>query len=258
MSDATRAPAPGGTDRIGADIESLTALQAAQRVRAWHETLRTLSAIAEAQVMEAMWVIRREYPKRAAFVEFVAARVGIVAPRRAWLMAQTWDAARRNRNMRRLAETQPDEAIEFARGLVEAGQEERLANLDDDDREIAEALTGTPRQRRSRLRKLLDAERAAATGRHPVDVKRIEDLTAERDAALVAAEAGGERTASPASLTADLQKVERTVATLAEAAAEALRAGAVGESARERLLRTIDLMIGSLDRISAAAMGLDE
>ena len=136
-----------------------TAIQAVWRIRAWHDAMRTLSAIAEAQVMQACWVIRREHSDRGDFDAFCAAQglAPIMGAPQAWLMAETWDVARRQRPLRELAADRPTDAIAFVRGFVEAGHEEDLRELDEDDQRVVEILAAPPRARRSKIRALLES-----------------------------------------------------------------------------------------------------
>ena len=245
------------------DPAAMTAAEAAQRIRAWHDALRHLSSMAEAQVMAAAWAIQRELPDRPAFDAFVGATLdGVMTPDQAWLSAQTWDAARSNRGIRDLARTHPDRAVEFMRTLVDAGQADRVANLDEDDRAIADLAAAPPREFRSRLRRLYAAERHASAGRNPADVQRIETLTEERDAALAQVADADKVAAHPAAAltaaTSEMQEEEKRLAQLAERVDQALAGGAPSQAARDRLLRTVELAMSSLERIAGAAMGLDD
>ena len=228
----------------GAAPETLTAVQAAQRIRAWSDVLHTLSAVAEAQVMAAAWAIRREHPDRAAFDAFAARHLGgAMDPGRAWTLAETWDAARRNRGLRALAARRPDDAAALVREYADAS----AGHLDEDDRAVAEILGAAPRKRRAALRELRAAARAAEGNRHPGDLRRIRELEAERDAAEVRA---GARGADPAALLAEDEKRLAARADEFDALRDRLSA-----PARDRLLRVADMAMGSIERIQTALSG---
>lgn len=163
-------------------------------IRGWHETLRTLSAVAEVQVMAACWRLRQIAPSRETFEEIVTEDLeGVLRPNRAWVLADTWDAARRQRAVSRLVSVDPSSAIAFIRDLTAAIPD--ATELDEDDRRIAALLAAPPRQRREQLR--LWSEAAAGTvQRQPGDAERERDV-ARTDAAatrrgLVAAGPGEE------------------------------------------------------------------
>ena len=142
-----------------ARVVPMSARQGARCIRAWSDTLRALSPIAAAQALEACWAIRTEYSARQTFDAFVRQHVRVLSPDRAWLMAQTWDAARCHRELLMLAWSRPEDAIEFVRAFVEAGAEDLLGRPGDADRETAELLRLPRRERRTRLRALLDRPR---------------------------------------------------------------------------------------------------
>ena len=247
MSGGGRALAAHVAGIVGdGPAESLTAVQAAQRILAWRDAVHTLSAIAEAQVMEAAWAIRREHSDRDAFGAFVERNLGdVLDADRAWSMAETWDAARRNRQLRELARRRPEEAVAFVRDFAESAD----GALDDDDREAVELLSAPPRQRRARLRELQADARAAGEGRNPADVRRIAELEAERDEAVFQARLAGP-VADPAET---LAEDERRLAARADEI-DALR-GKLSAAAADRLLRVADMAMGSLERIMSALQG---
>ncbi|MYI76068.1 MAG: hypothetical protein F4057_12470 [Acidobacteria bacterium] len=247
---------------VPVDVSSMTALQGAQGLNNWTLARQHLVRFTDVQMMVHAWVIRREYPEREAFDAFCGEHVFTHTAEKAWLLAQTWEVARRSRDMQQLARVDPDEAVELMQDFVDAGLEQRVTDLDEDDRAIVQVLAAPRRQRRLRLREMCAAERGA--GRLPQDVRLIEELTAERDAARAELAAVDKVRSHPvAALNAasdDLQQREAALAELVEAVAGALRGGgASAQATRERMLRTCDLMFGSLERLSAMCMGrLDE
>ena len=225
-----------------APADSLTALEAAQRIRAWRDTVQTLSALAEAQVMEATWAIRREHPNRAAFDAFVVRELdGALESDRAWSMADTWDAARRNRTLRDLVRRRPEEAITFVRDYAEATEH---AGFGEDDREAAQLLAAPPRKRRAMLRELQAAARAGRKRRDPNDATVSRDP--ERDATATRVRTAA-RDGSP------IEGLAEDARRLAHRADEfdALR-GRLSGSARHRLLRLADMAMRSVEQIKSA------
>ena len=230
------------------DPATLTALEAVEHIRRWTQALEKVSTLAEVQRMGAAWAIQREYPEREAFAAFAGPRLaGMYTSEQLWLMAENWGMSRSSPRLRELTRAHPGEALEVTRTLVEAGAQERLARLDQSDRALLEVLDGPPREMSARLRKLLDR-------RHPEDVKRIETLTEERDAARAALadadQVHGLPTATINEVITDLQRLEREAA----ADAERFEQHDASTAQRERALRAIDLIIGHMERMSVVCM----
>ena len=233
------------------DPATLTALDAVEHIRRWTQALEKVSTLAEVQRMGAAWAIQREHPERADFDAFVGPRLaGMYTAEQLWLMAENWSMSRSSPRLRDLTRSHPGEALEVTRTLVEAGQQERLARLDRNDRELLEVLDGPTREMSARLRKLLEQ-------RNPEDVKRIETLTEERDAAREAlAEARGVQAMPGAAVVAAVEQLaefERHAVALADTIEAAVRdEGPPSDSVRDRMLRLNDMATGALDRISVA------
>ena len=136
-----------------------TSMEAIARIRAWRSAMASLSAIAEAEVMAACWLIRREHQTRAAFISFFRRHDPdqCISGEHAWLMAETWEVSRRQRSLRELTTRRPDEAIAFVREFVDAGREADLEELDANDRKVAEILSSAPRRRSARIRALIES-----------------------------------------------------------------------------------------------------
>ena len=224
---------PSATPNIGAE-------QAAERIRAWHDALRSISAVAEAQVMECAAAIRRDYPDREDFHYFVLRKLdGVLDPEKAWLLAETWELSSDHRRLRDLALARPREAMEFARAVTDAGTGAREF-LDDHDLEIAEILEEPPRARLFRLRELL----AARDVPEPVSGPAPEPEPAPE--------------ADPwpgRAFFSQLQTVERAAAALPDALAGA---GALNQSQRDYALRLVDIAVGKLDEVSDILQGTEE
>ena len=235
-------------------------LAAAAEIRAWFLTLRTIGTAAETAVMRACWRMRQAHPEQDDFGRFVFNELeGCMTPRKAWLLADTWEVARKNRKVHELAASQPDRAVAFVRDFTDAveaagGRAENLPlPLDDDDREIVALLTAPPKKRREKLRDLVAARRAPRD-HHPDDIQQIEDL----QAALAAREHAASEPAGPAALREAVEALAAVEAPALEAlrkVAEALKAiaGDVPDFARQRVLRICDRVGGSLDETTAAA-----
>lgn len=216
-----------------------TAEAAVGRIRAWRESLESIFALAEAEVMEACYVIRREHPDQRAFAAYVGERLaGVITPARAWQYADVWEVGRRHRPVRELALQEPRKAVNFVREFIEAMGEQQLSvPLDEADVEIAELLTSPPRKFRARLREMV-AARQAPRDHHPDDLRRIGELEAERD----------ERQAAqaPADAVAALEAAE---AALFEARTRLLDVE-LSARAKARVLKVCDRGVGSFDDIT--------
>lgn len=168
---------------LGPPVASLSAVQAVQRIVALHGIARAVCATIHGEVLEAAWVIRRAYPERAAFERFVTGcgLAEVMPPSRAWLAAETWEVARRQRALRELVADRPNEAIRFVAEFVAEAPRDKLET---DDPRVAEILALPGRKRTPEIRRLVALERSVGEGRHPADVEQIRTLSAERDAAL--------------------------------------------------------------------------
>ncbi len=162
-------------------------IAAAAEIRTWFLVLKTVGAAAETKVMRACWRIRQAHPDAEAFGRFVHTQLdNLMTPCKAWLLADTWEVARKNRQVRELTKNKPGEVIAFVRDFTDAveaagGAAELPLPLDDDDREIVALLTAPPKKRREQLRELVAAQRER--DRHPDDVRRIRELEAKQAAA---------------------------------------------------------------------------
>ena len=166
-------------------LPNMTALDAARRICVLYETARVLAGTIKAQTMEALWIIRREYPDPDEFADFVRTHTPI-APAEARLMADAWTAARANRAVRELAHTRPNDALAFIDELVKTGLAEQLEALDDTDLKAMRCLTLPPRKRVAAVKELIEVKDAVEAGHHPADREHIKALEVERDAAVTA------------------------------------------------------------------------
>lgn len=232
-----------------------TAMAAVESIRAWRASAEVLFAQIQARVMEACAVIKKEHPGEMAFMNFVNAHLGgVLDARQAWQMANVWEAARGNRELRELATRKPDEAIQFVSEFV-AGPRSPADLIGEHGREAARILTAPPGRRSRMVRDLLAADRAARESRHPDDVRRIGELEAENG--LLRDEA---RQAPPGDVVRDaaaaLHRMEREAAEIEER----LRGRVLGldGALRSRLLDAADGLVRRIDAISGQAIDHDE
>ncbi|MYD99746.1 MAG: hypothetical protein F4Y03_00495 [Alphaproteobacteria bacterium] len=168
---AAQAASTGGPPR--------TAAAAVEAIRACRDALRVLWDAMESRVMESCWVIRREIPDREAFTAYVRERLdGVMEADRAWAAAAAWDAARSNRDLRRLASRRPAEAVDYMYEFVKAGREDLAGgDVGDEAQRRAVEILSAPAAKRTRMvRRLIESER---TGRSPEDAALIEAQEAE-------------------------------------------------------------------------------
>lgn len=230
-----------------APARELTAIQAVEQIRAWHEALRSISAVAEVRILEACWTIRRERPEREDFNALVGGHLdGILEPDRAWLMAETWDAARRSRRLREVAVREPDSAIAFVREFVDGGRAERLQSLDDEDHEVISILTDRPAQRRSRIRALIEGHQ-----------ERL-DLETDERAPETAAPPPPPPGPDLATVLGDFDVAVIELLRAGGALAGALEAGAPTRTQASRLVLLIDQAIGAMENASEAVERAEE
>ncbi len=218
--------------------------EAAARIRALHLTARTFAQLIEAQIMEALWVIRRELPEDAEFDAFVESQTPLDR-RRARLMVETWAVARRRRELRELAQRQPSEALALMQNAIDAG----VQLADATDRQVTELLSKPPRQRNQAIRELIDSHRAKEQTLSSVGKERLEP---KGGAVGAAREQAGGRLAS---LMEALQAVESELADLLMTAEMVLGAGRpVPSTARERMLNLATVATEHIERINHLAL----
>ena len=233
-------------------VATLSAVQAVGRICAWHALLTRLSVTAVVEIMEAAWIVRREYPVRADFDDFVRGQglATAMSADRAWLHADTWEVQLRQRSVRELAAVQPRDAVRFVSDFIDVAGEEGLSELDEDDREVARVL-GLPRKRRlAEMREMIRSRNARSRERHPDDVARIAELEAEqRDAVSRAAVV----THHPAMLVGEIVEAERRLADIADRFAqweEARGSATLPGSQASRAAIACDMAMGALERIA--------
>ena len=234
-------------------LPSPAALAAAQRIRAWYELSQQFTAMIEAQVMEALWTIRREIPDDAAFDEFIR-RETPLAPHHARISVQAWAIARKSRPLRELVARRPNEAIRLVGDLVQVFGEDGQTNLDAADQALVEVASLPLRQQRVRMRALIEAGQAASEGRSIEDVERIRTLESELATARTVVALDGHPGGQARNLLSDLRAVESDLAEIASRA-EALFGSEGLHKEREGAVRLADMLSESIDRIARLALG---
>lgn len=268
LSPDTEAALPLGTREPGPGfVPSEAALDAAARVRALYETAVAFADQIEAQMMEALHFICGEVGNLA-FDAFVAQHTPL-RPVEARRMVETWDVARKQRDLRELARNRPREAMSLVRTFVDAGADSaQIDAFGTDDKAVAEVLALPPRRRNARIRELVHAEAAAMeTPGRPADREEIRMLTAERDAlarALAAATPSRDEDPNLASLRTLVDDTARLESELSASAAHFSALGIDGGEARgdsetaaqmQRLVRLMDGLRDTADRVSDRAIG---
>ena len=239
------------------DAEPPSATVAFARIHAWHEALRAIAGVAEAQIMAACWAIRRDIPDHETFKLAIERNLaGILQPDRAWAMAETWDVARRQRSLRALAMDNPDGAIAFVRELAEEAGAEHVRALDEDDREVAELLSAPPRKRREQLRAMVRMRRGAPPIEEPADRRAARvppGWAAAHPATPEPSPSPLPLESSPDGVMAELQAIGSRLHGLANAVGET--SDSWSPAYRDRLLRLTDMIMGDLERIAEFAHG---
>ena len=246
-------------DTAHQEIDQLPPEAAAGKILSWRDTLRTISLVAEAEVMAACFAIRRAHPDRERFEAFTTKWLkGTLTPARAWLLADLWAVAKEDPGVRGLTFSDPRRAIDLMRDFtraIEADWRGRARiDLDADTRKIAELMLAPTRGRTVRMRKFAAEVRAARAGRNPDDVARIAELEAERAAADTAP-------SLPKRAAAAVEAFARQEAALVETAREIealCAAGALSRRARGRLLLTADMLADTVDAVAGAVRETNE
>ena len=241
------------------DPDSMGSLVAAARIRAWHESLNAVFAVAEADIMECCLAIRRNHPSREAFGTFVGVHLaGVLTAAKAWLLADTWEIARRHRPVRELVNREPQKAIAFMREFAAAAADEQEPlPFDADDCELTDILAAPPKTRRARLRELIAASKAARD-RHPDDIERIRDLEAEAAAAAQERESDRKK-ATRAEL---LQRYREVASLLGEVASEVVLdlddGKEIAKHGREHLELSNDIAMTGVQAVTALIFTEDD
>lgn len=246
MSEAVALRA--AADALYGEDTPATALEAVARIRVWHDALRALSAMAEARLMAAAWRIQEDIPERAQFDSFVGAHLkGVLAPDRAWLMAETWSVASQHRQIRDFAQAAPAEAMGLVKLFVDSGQMEQLELLNEEDERFAALASASPRKRRRMMRDLLagaGARQAVPPSAGPVKFPLREV-------------AHGRMLNEQIRIRIDaLREAESAVAAAAEDLAEYLPR--TSPAHRREILAVADLATGALDGVTGEIHKLEE
>lgn len=241
---ANRSQAPVKRTQAGM-APTPTAHEAAARIRALHMTARIFAQLIEAQIMEALWVIRRELPVDADFHAFVESQTPIDR-HRARLMVETWAVARRRRELRELAQRQPSEALSLVQSAIDAG----VPLADATDRQVAELLSRPPRQRNRAIRELIDAHQSKERSEAAASPR-----AADRNTDTVELSAPHHPSQRFSGFLEALQAIESELADLLLTAEMVLGNGnPMPEAGRERLLSLAAVATDHIERINHLAL----
>ena len=226
-----------------------TLYEAVSRVRTWHTVMGSLSQVAAAQTMEAVCIIRDQVGSDEEFAAVIERELrGILQPDRALLMARTWAAARKRRQLRELAAARPDQAMTFVQEFVAAGRAEDLENVDADD-EAVQILTLPPRQRIKAVRKVLDER----NGKEALPGHEDPDSPDYLPGLQTAEERRAAEWRKRLQVLAEHVKEAESILGKAAMAAEQLHGEWLSERARKALLAQTDLIIGHAEQIAELA-----
>lgn len=215
-----RPPAAGGLTPPLWAAAALNAGELAERINGLYAATWQIMRQSEAQLMEMLWELRHKHftgedaasadpraPEQR-FQAFVEARIPWLPPADAQRMVDTWDAARKDRNLLSFARAKPGEAMRFFPILAGAG-----ADALPGDKEVAELLAMPPRKRNRKLRELIDGANGG-NQRNADDEELIKSLRAERDELAAARRAGQDRDACFNALTKYLANLNELVSAL--------------------------------------------
>jgi hypothetical protein len=239
MTDSDEALIPHGSTSM---TPTPAAHEAAGRIRALHMTARTFAQLIEAQIMESLWIIRRELPVDAEFYTFVESQTPIDR-RRARLMVDTWSVARRRRELRELAQSRPSEALALMKSAIDAG----VQLADATDKQVAELLSRPPRQRNRAIRELIESHEA----------QEEESTVREPERPIVGTVGRNEESRSSrlGELLEALQKIEGELADLLLTAEMVLgETRPIPGAGRERLLSLAAIATDHIERINDLAL----
>lgn len=236
---------------------------AAARICSLFDTALAVAASIEAQMMEALHEIRRACPDEETF-RAVVAEMTPLRPAEAVRMVETWDVARRQRDLRELAQSRPREAMSLVRAFTDAGADDaEVVAFTAADAEVAAVLALPPRKRNARIREMVRLAQDAGGGHHPADREAIRTLTEERDALAETVEAlSNPPAAHPGqrwrSAVERVREAEAALADVAGEVAELCAAPADAPAARTTsLLSLTDSLQASLDTLTGALLGAD-
>lgn len=221
--------------------------------RAYEEAarIRALCPMAETihvQIMESLWVIQQEVGAEL-FSTFVARHTPLAEPV-AQRMLETWRVARKRRDLRELAQRDPDDAIALISASLKAGVELKDAT----DEEVANILVRPERQRHRAIRDLIESAGSPSPGA----AATVEALEAERDAAVEALHKQRTLVGHPRAREVEvLEALKNVTDQLAELRmdAQVVFDDDTPEPVRERVLELTDSAATNAERIADALYG---
>lgn len=148
------------TSPAGYPAPTPRALEAIQRIKSIRHLVVTLAEQLDAQLMENLWIVRQEFSDEAVFLKFVDSELRMNATE-AQRRVIAWEGARKNRQLREMANREPNDALKIINQLTAADY-----RIEDDDPKITEILLSPPKKRARTLKALLEAA--------PIEVARPE------------------------------------------------------------------------------------
>ena len=232
---------PKGYRQPGLEVQ-----QWAARLQALRAMGQKVGEMYEAQILEQLWLIHRAFERESDFIFFAETELGMDGAA-ACHQVRVWGAAREDRQLREMAQSQPLRAMHLVTDLA------HLRDSEIDPVGVTEVLALPARQRATAIDELLRLKKSH--GHHPDDLGEIRGLRAERDAALAALAAQKKGARQPAEdlglVLEGLAEIEKDIADLVELL-QPVREH-MTPTVRERLLRLTDLASGSLDGLAALA-----
>ena len=197
--------------------------------------------MAEAQIMERLWGIRKEFADDASFGVFVAEQTNIDA-KTAVRYVVTWDGARQNRGLRELANQSPDQAMSFVQRLTAGGIKDRVVA---DDKEVARLLSMPARKQHRELRKLIDAARGDSTATSTASAPATPSAQAPASVTPI-------KESFAARAKAHAEKIYKAQRLIAEACTELAESDVqrIQQTQRHLMIEAIDMSIDRLEALS--------
>ncbi len=212
---------------------SPTAVTLAAEVNAIIQTTMDYVYAQEAAVMERLHQIRQEFADDESFARFIAHTTRL-KPKDALSRVMTWQASRKSRDLRELAQRRPTELMQTIVSLAD----EDIAAVDRDD-EVVQLMTLPPRKRHKAIRELIDRGRDAAAA--PVDAAAVDDN-------VIPISAGQARTQLR-----DLSALSTQITSLLADISQSTATYTPAQTAKA--LALTDQLVGALEDVSGALLG---
>ena len=137
------------------------ALEVVQKIKSIRQIVVTLAEQLDAQLMENLWILRQEFVDEAIFITFVERELDM-NQQEVQRRVIAWEGARKNRQLRELANREPQDALKLIGQLTASDYA-----IEDDDPQITEILLSPPKKRARTLKALLEAAPPSAKAARP-------------------------------------------------------------------------------------------